>query len=62
MYRVIVLRKQALVTKGQRKLIDDSPFFSYITNARISEKTAEGVVFEANNRFDQENSSAGQNR
>ena len=54
-YRMIVLRKQVSVTKGQRKLIDDSPFFFYITNVSSSEKTAEEIVFEANKRCDQEN-------
>ena len=54
-YRMIVLRKQVSVTQGQRKLIDDSPFFFYITNVSSSEDTVEEIVFEANKRCDQEN-------
>ena len=54
-YRMIVLRKQVSVTKGQRKLIDDSPFFFYITNVSSTEKSAEEIVLAANKRCDQEN-------
>jgi hypothetical protein len=52
---MIVLRKQVSVTKGQRKLIDDSPFFFYITNVSSTEKSAEEIVLAANKRCDQEN-------
>ena len=54
-YRMIVLHKQVSVTKGQRKLIDDSPFFFYITNVSSTEKSAEEIVLAANKRCDQEN-------
>jgi hypothetical protein len=52
---MIVFHKQVSVTKGQRKLIDDSPFFFYITNVSSTEKSAEEIVLEANKRCDQEN-------
>jgi hypothetical protein len=52
-YRVVVVWKDLEVTKGQRKLFDDSKCFFYITNDR--NKSAEQVVFDANGRCDQEN-------
>jgi hypothetical protein len=53
-YRMVVLRKQVKVMKGQQKLFDDSPYFFYITN--LSKKvTPQKVVAEANSRCDQEN-------
>ncbi len=54
-YRMIVLHKQVSVTKGQPKLIDDSPFFFYITNVSSTEKSAEEIVLAANKRCDHEN-------
>jgi hypothetical protein len=54
-YRMIVLHKQVSVTKEQRKLIDDSPYFFYITNVSQAEKSAEEIVLESNKRCDQEN-------
>lgn len=54
-YRMIVLRKQVSVTKGQQKLFDDSPYFFYITNVSSQVKTADKIVFESNKRCDQEN-------
>jgi hypothetical protein len=52
-YRVIVVWKEIEVSKGQRKLFDDSLCFFYITNDW--ESSAEQIVFSANNRCDQEN-------
>lgn len=52
-YRVVVVRKDLEIHRGQRKLFDDSRCFFYITNDR--EKPAEDLVFEANDRCNQEN-------
>ena len=54
-YRIIVLHKQVSVAKRQRKLIDDSPYFFYITNVSQAEKSADEIVLESNKRCDQEN-------
>jgi len=52
-YRVIVLWKDLEVHEGQGKLFDDSKCFFYITNDRKS--SAAEIVFDANNRCNQEN-------
>jgi hypothetical protein len=52
-YRMIVLRKNISHEKGQRRLFDEIRYFFYITNDWAID--AEDVVFEANNRCDQEN-------
>ena len=52
-YRVVVVWKDLEVTQGQQKLFDDSKCFFYITNDRKS--SAAQVVFQANDRCDQEN-------
>jgi hypothetical protein len=52
-YRVVVVWKELEVHKGQLKLFDDSRCFFYITNDW--EKPAEEIVFDANNRCNQEN-------
>ena len=52
-YRVIALVKQLEVHRGQLLLVDDSRTFFYITND--FEKPAEQIVFEANQRCNQEN-------
>ena len=52
-YRVIVVRKELEVHQGQKKLFDDQRCFFYITNAYGL--TTEDVVFEANDRCNQEN-------
>lgn len=54
-YRVIVLRKQITVSKGQQKLFDTSPYFFYLTNIPASEQTAAEIVGQSNQRCDQEN-------
>lgn len=52
-YRVVALRKNLTVSKGDEALFDDVRYFFYITNDR--DRTAEQVVQEARNRCDQEN-------
>lgn len=52
-YRVVVLRKNLTVEKGEWDLFDDIRYFFYITN--IEEATAAEIVFEANDRCNQEN-------
>ena len=52
-YRVIVVRKDLEVYKGQKKLFDKDCCFFYITNAWGM--STEEVVFGANDRCDQEN-------
>jgi hypothetical protein len=52
-YRMVVVRKNLSVEKGERVLFDDVRYFFYITNDWRSE--AAEVVFCANDRCDQEN-------
>jgi hypothetical protein len=52
-YRVVVVWKDLEVSKGQKKLFDDDRCFFYITNDW--ETPAEEIVFEANDRCNQEN-------
>lgn len=52
-YRVVVIRKNLSVEKGEQRLFDDIRYFFYITNDRSS--TAPDIVFDANKRCDQEN-------
>ncbi len=52
-YRVIALRKNITVERGELALFDEIRYFFYITNDR--EMTPPEVVFEANQRCDQEN-------
>ena len=52
-YRMIVVRKNIRVEKGQEWLFDKSPYFFYITNDR--ESSASEVVFSCNHRCNQEN-------
>ena len=54
-YRVVVVRKEIEVTRGQQKLFDDTPYLFYITNASRWEKSDRQIVFAANDRCDQEN-------
>jgi hypothetical protein len=51
-YRVIILRKNISVQKGERALFDDVKYFFYITNRP---DPAEKIVGLANGRCDQEN-------
>ncbi len=52
-YRMVVLRKNLSIEKGESRLFDDVRYFFYITNDRKS--TAAEIVFEANTRCNQEN-------
>jgi hypothetical protein len=54
-YRVVVVRKEIEITKGQQWLFDDTPYLFYISNAPRREKSDRQVVFAANDRCDQEN-------
>jgi hypothetical protein len=52
-YRVVVVRKNLSIEKGEQALFDDLLYFFYITNDR--EMSAQEVVFCANDRCNQEN-------
>ena len=52
-YRMIVVRKNLTVERGERRLFDDIRYFLYVTNDR--EMTRAEVVFFANDRCNQEN-------
>ena len=52
-YRMVVLRKNLSVERGETVLFDDVRYFFYITNDR--DLTVDQVVFESNDRCDQEN-------
>lgn len=52
-YRMVAVRKNISVEKGEQVLFPDERYFFYITNEW--ECTAEQVVFEANHRCNQEN-------
>jgi len=52
-YRVVVLKKNLAVEKGQTRLFDDCRYFFYITNDRTS--VPEEIVRGANGRANQEN-------
>jgi hypothetical protein len=52
-YRMIALRKKISVEKGQEQLFEQYRYFFYITNER--EPAIEEIVFQANDRCDQEN-------
>ena len=52
-YRVIALRKNITVERGQLALFEEIRYFFYITNDRVMTPTE--VVFEANQRCNQEN-------
>jgi len=52
-YRIVVVRKNLSVSRGEMMLFDDVRYFFYITNDR--KLSASEVVFSANDRCDQEN-------
>ena len=52
-YRIVVLRKNLSVEKGENVLFDDIRYFFYITNDRKASRTR--IVGDANNRCNQEN-------
>jgi DDE family transposase len=53
LHRMIVVRKNISVEKGEKLLFDTIVYFFYITNDWVSE--ADAIVFSANDRCDQEN-------
>jgi hypothetical protein len=55
-YRLIVVRKNLAVTRGEQRLFDDYRYFFYLTNDQ--ESSAAEIVFRANNRCNQENLNA----
>ena len=55
-YRMVVVRKNIAVERGEKRLFDDYRYFFYITNDRQS--TAAEIVFCANDRCNQENLNA----
>jgi hypothetical protein len=52
-YRMVVVKKNLSVEKGEKLLFDRIVYFFYITNDWVSE--ADEIVFSANDRCDQEN-------
>jgi hypothetical protein len=52
-YRLVVVRKNLTVEKGARRLFDDYRYFFYLTNDRTT--PAAEIVFQANDRCNQEN-------
>jgi len=52
-YRVVVVWKELDIYQGQKKLFDDARCFFYISNDE--DKSAEAIVFDANQRCNQEN-------
>lgn len=52
-YRMVVVRKNLSVEKGEQRLFDDVRYFFYITNDWVSETNE--IVFTANDRCHQEN-------
>jgi hypothetical protein len=52
-YRVVVLRKNISVEKGESVLFDEIRYFFYITNDRYM--SASEIIFDANRRCNQEN-------
>lgn len=54
-YRLIILRKTIRVERGQQHLFDQIRYLFYITNARADGLTSAEVVWEANDRCNQEN-------
>ena len=56
-HRMVVVRKEIQVTRGQRRLFEDEKdrYFFYITNLPTEELPARRIVAESNQRCDQEN-------
>jgi Transposase DDE domain group 1 len=52
-YRMVVVKKNISVEKGEKLLFDEIVYFFYITNDWVS--TVDEIVFSANDRCDQEN-------
>lgn len=54
-YRLIILRKKIRVERGQQHLFDQTRYLFYITNVRADALPPSAVVYEANDRCNQEN-------
>jgi hypothetical protein len=54
-YRVVALRKDLSVERGEQVLFHEYRWFFYITNLAPTTTGADGVVHEARRRCDQEN-------
>jgi hypothetical protein len=54
-YRVVVVWKDLEIYKGQKKLFDDERCFFYINNELQKERSSEAVIFDGNDRCNQEN-------
>ena len=54
-YRLVALRKNISVEKGEESLFDEIRYFFYVTNVPAEEMSAEEVIFQANARCNQEN-------
>ncbi len=54
-YRMIILRKNISVEKGEDLLFDQIRYFFYVTNIDGAEMSAEEIIFENNARCNQEN-------
>ena len=52
-YRMVVVRKNISQEQGEQRLFDEIRYFFYLTNI-LEEMTSEEVVFQANDRCDQE--------
>lgn len=52
-YRIVVCRKNLTIERGVKEIVDDIRYFFYITNER--DISPDQVVFEANDRCNQEN-------
>jgi len=52
-YRIVVVRKNLSIEKGEQRLFDEVRYFFYLTNDRATD--AETIVFLANERCEQEN-------
>jgi hypothetical protein len=57
-YRVVALRKNISRSKGEQVLIDEIRYFFYITTYKASTHTQTQIVELANDRCDQETSTA----
>ena len=54
-YRMVVVRKNLSIEKGEQRLFDEVRYFFYLTNVPGSAMSASQVVFDTNDRCDQEN-------
>jgi len=52
-YRMVVVRKNRSIERGEQRLFDDIVYFFYVTNKR--DIAAEEIVWESNDRCNQEN-------